>query len=167
MLLQQLAANSEKNPAFPLDSLVAMTEGSIGFWLQNALQNALLDEGIEKNVASVVTQVVVDKNDPAFVNLSKPIGPFYSEEEAKAEAEKSGATFKEDAGRGWRKVVASPKPVDIKEIETIRTLLNQGQVVVAAGGGGIPVVKEDNGHLTGVEAVIDKDFASQRFGRVG
>ena len=159
LLLQQLAADSEKNPAFPLDSLVAMTEGSIGFWLQNALQNALLDEGIEKNVASVVTQVVVDKNDPAFVNLSKPIGPFYSEEEAKAEAEKSGATFKEDAGRGWRKVVASPKPVDIKEIETIRTLLNQGQVVVAAGGGGIPVV---NGYLTGVEAVIDKDFASQR-----
>ncbi len=161
LLLQHLAADSEKNPAFPLDSLVAMTEGSIGFWLQNALQNALLDEGIEKNVASVVTQVVVDKNDPAFVNLSKPIGPFYSEEEAKAEAEKSGATFKEDAGRGWRKVVASPKPVDIKEIETIRTLLNQGQVVVAAGGGGIPVIKEDNGHLTGVEAVIDKDFASQ------
>ena len=162
LLLQHLAADSEKNPAFPLDSLVAMTEGSIGFWLQNALQNALLDEGINKNVASVVTQVVVDKNDPAFVNLSKPIGPFYSEEEAKAEAEKSGATFKEDAGRGWRKVVASPKPVDIKEIETIRTLLNQGQVVVAAGGGGIPVVKEENGHLTGVEAVIDKDFAAER-----
>jgi len=148
LLLQHLAANSEKNPAFPLDSLVAMTEGSIGFWLQNALQNALLDEGIDKNVASVVTQVVVDKNDPAFVNLSKPIGPFYSEEEAKAEAEKSGATFKEDAGRGWRKVVASPKPVDIKEIDTIRTLLNDGQ--------------ENNGHLSGVEAVIDKDFASQR-----
>ena len=130
LLLQHLAADSEKNPAFPLDSLVAMTEGSIGFWLQNALQNALLDEGIEKDVASVVTQVVVDKNDPAFVNLSK--------------------------------VVASPKPVDIKEIETIRTLLNAGQVVVAAGGGGIPVIKEDNGHLAGVEAVIDKDFASQR-----
>jgi len=162
LLLQHLAANSEKNPAFPLDSLVAMTEGSIGYWLQNALQNALLEEGIEKDVASVVTQVVVDKNDPAFVNLSKPIGPFYSEEEAKAEAEKSGATFKEDAGRGWRKVVASPKPVDIKEINTIRTLLNDGQVVVAAGGGGIPVVKEADGSLTGVEAVIDKDFASQR-----
>lgn len=161
LLLQHLAADSEKNPAFPLDSLVAMTEGSIGYWLQNALQNALLEEGIEKDVASVVTQVVVDKNDPAFVNLSKPIGPFYSEEEAKAEAEKSGATFKEDAGRGWRKVVASPKPVDIKEINTIRTLLNDGQVVVAAGGGGIPVVKEANGSLTGVEAVIDKDFASQ------
>ena len=132
LLLQHLAANSEKNPAFPLDSLVAITE------------------------------VVVDKNDPAFVNLSKPIGPFYSEEEAKAEAEKTGATFKEDAGRGWRKVVASPKPVDIKEINTIRTLLNDGQVVVAAGGGGIPVVKEADGSLSGVEAVIDKDFASQR-----
>ena len=162
LLLQHLAANSEKNPAFPLDSLVAMTEGSIGYWLQNALQNALHEEGIKKDVASVVTQVVVDKNDPAFVNLSKPIGPFYSEEEAKAEAEKSGATFKEDAGRGWRKVVASPKPVDIKEINTIRTLLNDGQVVVAAGGGGIPVVKEADGSLSGVEAVIDKDFASQR-----
>ena len=162
LLLQHLAANSEKNPAFPLDSLVAMTEGSIGYWLQNALQNALLEEGIEKDVASVVTQVVVDKNDPAFINLSKPIGPFYSEEEAKAEAEKSGATFKEDAGRGWRKVVASPKPADIKEINTIRTLLNDGQVVVAAGGGGIPVVKEADGSLSGVEAVIDKDFASQR-----
>ena len=137
LLLQHLAADSEKNPAFPLDSLVAMTEGSIGYWLQNALQNALREEGIEKEVASVVTQVVVDKKDPAFTNLSKPIGPFYTEEEAKAEAEKSGATFKEDAGRGWRKVVASPKPVGIKEIETIRTLINAGHVVVAAGGGGI------------------------------
>ena len=162
LLLQHLAADSEKNPAFPLDSLVAMTEGSIGFWLQNALQNALLDEGIDKNVASVVTQVVVDKNDPAFVNLSKPIGPFYSEEEAKAEAEKSGATFKEDAGRGWRKVVASPKPIHIKEIDSIRALLNAGQVVIAAGGGGIPVIENENGYLSGVEAVIDKDFASQR-----
>ena len=101
LLLQHLAADSEKNPAFPLDSLVAMTEGSIGYWLQNALQNALREEGIEKEVASVVTQVVVDKKDPAFTNLSKPIGPFCTEEEAKAEAEKSGATFKEDAGRGW------------------------------------------------------------------
>lgn len=162
LLLQHLAADSEKNPAFPLDSLVAMTEGSIGFWLQQALQNALLKEGIDKPVASVVTQVVVDKNDPAFVNLSKPIGPFYSEEEAKAEAERTGATFKEDSGRGWRKVVASPKPVSIKEIDTIRTLIDAGQVVVAAGGGGIPVIENEDGTLRGVEAVIDKDFASQK-----
>lgn len=161
LLLQQLAADSEKNPAFPLDSLVAMTEGSIGYWLQNALQNALLEEGIKKDVASVVTQVLVDKQDPAFENLTKPIGPFYTEEEAKAEAEKTGATFKEDSGRGWRKVVASPKPVGIKEINTIRALIDNGQIVVAAGGGGIPVVQED-GRLSGVEAVIDKDFASER-----
>lgn len=162
LLLQHLAADSEKNPAFPLDSLVAMTEGSIGFWLQQALQNALLKEGINKPVASVVTQVVVDKNDQAFVNLTKPIGPFYSEEEAKAEADRTGATFKEDSGRGWRKVVASPKPVAIKEIETIKTLIDAGQVVVAAGGGGIPVVENEDGSLRGVEAVIDKDFASQK-----
>lgn len=161
LLLQHLKANSEKNPAFPLDSLVAMTEGSIGFWLQNALENALVDANIEKNVASVVTQVIVDKDDPAFADPSKPIGPFYSEEEAKAESEKTGATFKEDAGRGWRKVVASPKPIGIKEINSIRTLLNDGQIVIAAGGGGIPVIENENGYLDGVEAVIDKDFASQ------
>lgn len=161
LLLQNLAADSEKNPAFPLDSLVAMTEGSIGFWLQNALENELTKEGIEKEVASVITQVVVDKADPAFENLSKPIGPFYTEEEAKAEAAKTGATFKEDSGRGWRKVVASPKPVGIKEIGAIRTLLEAGGVVIAAGGGGVPVIQEEDGTLTGVEAVIDKDFASQ------
>ncbi|HFI0194882.1 TPA: carbamate kinase [Streptococcus suis] len=160
LLLQNLAADSEKNPAFPLDSLVAMTEGSIGFWLQNALENELVKEGIKKDVASVVTQVIVDKADPAFENLTKPIGPFYTEEEAKAEAEKTGATFKEDAGRGWRKVVASPKPIGIKEIGTIRTLLDAREVIIAAGGG-IPVIEEADGTLTGVEAVIDKDFASQ------
>lgn len=161
LLLQNLAADSDRNPAFPLDSLVAMTEGSIGFWLQNALENELSKEGIEKEVVSLVTQVIVDKNDPAFVNLTKPIGPFYSEEEAKIESEKTGAIFKEDAGRGWRKVVASPKPVGIKEIGTIRILLDADAVVVAAGGGGIPVIQEEDGTLTGVEAVIDKDFASQ------
>lgn len=138
-----------------------MTEGSIGFWLQNALENELAKEGIDKEVASLVTQVIVDKEDPAFQNLTKPIGPFYTEEEAKLESEKTGATFKEDAGRGWRKVVASPKPIGIKEIGTIRTLLQSGAIVVAAGGGGIPVVREEDGTLTGVEAVIDKDFASQ------
>lgn len=160
LLLQNLAADSEKNPAFPLDSLVAMTEGSIGFWLQNALVNELKKEKIEKEVISIVTQVIVDKKDPAFDNLTKPIGPFYSEEDAKLESEKTRATFKEDSGRGWRKVVASPKPIGIQEIETIKTLLNSGEIVIAAGGGGIPVVEEE-GSLVGVEAVIDKDFASQ------
>lgn len=162
LLLQHLAAASDKNPAFPLDSLVAMTEGSIGFWLQNALQNELHDVGIEKGVASIVTQVIVDRDDTAFAHPSKPIGPFYSEEEAHEEIQKTGATFKEDAGRGWRKVVASPKPVDIQEIDAIRTLIDHGQIVIAAGGGGIPVVKDEERNLHGVEAVIDKDFASQR-----
>ncbi|MGF3066031.1 carbamate kinase [Facklamia sp. P12945] len=161
LLLQNIAADSEKNPAFPLDSLVAMTEGSIGYWLQNAMQNELNKLGIDKPVVSLVTQVIVDKNDPAFDNLSKPIGPFYSEEEAKQQMAETDASFKEDAGRGWRKVVASPKPVAIKEVDSINTLVNAGNVVVATGGGGIPVL-EDNGQLVGVEAVIDKDFASQK-----
>lgn len=161
LLLQNIAADSEKNPAFPLDSLVAMTEGSIGFWLQNAMQNELTKAGIDKSVATVVTQVLVDKEDPAFENPTKPIGPFYSEEEAKAEMEKSNDTFKEDAGRGWRKVVPSPKPKGIKEIEAIQTLIDNKQLVIAGGGGGIPVVEATDGTLEGVEAVIDKDFASQ------
>ena len=138
-----------------------MTEGSIGFWLQNALENELSKEGINKEVISVVTQVIVDKDDPAFEAPSKPIGPFYTEEDAQLESEKTGATFKEDAGRGWRKVVASPKPMDIKEIVTIKTLLDAGEIVVAGGGGGIPVIQDTDGSLRGVEAVIDKDFASQ------
>lgn len=161
LLLQNIAADSEKNPAFPLDSLVAMTEGSIGFWLQNAMQNELTKADIDKSVATVVTQVLVDKEDPAFENPTKPIGPFYSEEEAKAEMEKSNDTFKEDAGRGWRKVVPSPKPKGIKEIEAIQTLIDNKQLVIAGGGGGIPVVETTDGTLEGVEAVIDKDFASQ------
>lgn len=161
LLLQNLAADSDKNPALPLDTLVAMTEGSIGFWLQNALENELSKEGINKEVISVVTQVIVDKDDPAFKAPSKPIGPFYTEEDAQLESEKTGVTFKEDAGRGWRKVVASPKPVDIKEIATIKTLLDAGEIVVAGGGGGIPVIQDTDGSLRGVEAVIDKDFASQ------
>ena len=160
LLLQNLAANSEKNPALPLDSLVAMTEGSIGFWLQNAMQNALSEAGIDKEVVSLVTQVLVDQDDPAFENPSKPIGPFYTKEEAEQEALKTGDTYKEDAGRGWRKVVASPKPLTVNGIKTIKTLLDAGEIVIAAGGGGIPVIRE-NGHLKGVEAVIDKDFASE------
>lgn len=162
LLLQNIEADSEKNPAFELDSLVAMTEGSIGYWLQNALQNELKKLNINKSVASVVTQVIVDKNDDAFVNPTKPIGPYYSEEDAKIEMDKSNSVFKEDAGRGWRKVVASPKPVDIKEIDVIKTLIENKHVVIAGGGGGVPVIKNNDHTLEGVEAVIDKDFASQK-----
>lgn len=161
LLLQHLAADSEKNPAFPLDSLVAMTEGSIGYWLQKAMQKELKRLAIEKPVVSLITQVIVDQADPAFTNLSKPIGPFYTEEEARALMEKSGDQYKEDAGRGWRKVVASPKPIAIKEIDSIATLVEAGHIVIATGGGGVPVIETEDG-LQGVEAVIDKDFASQK-----
>lgn len=162
LLLQNIAADSEKNPAFELDTLVAMTEGSIGYWLQIAMENALQKRQIAKSVGTVVTQVVVDKEDPAFKTPSKPIGPFYTEEEAKAEMAKSDATFVEDAGRGWRKVVPSPKPVDLPEIDFIQTLIDNGHVAICAGGGGVPVYRDEKGQLAGVEAVIDKDFASEK-----
>lgn len=162
LLLQQAAADSKKNPAMPLDTCVAMTEGSIGFWLQNALVNELQARGIQKDVAAIVTQVIVSKDDPAFNHPTKPIGPFLTEQEANEQARETGATFKEDSGRGWRKVVPSPKPVGIKEVNTVKALIDAGTVVITAGGGGIPVVEDPKTkQLTGVEAVIDKDFASQ------
>lgn len=161
LLLQQAAGDSPKNPAMPLDTCVAMTQGSIGYWLQNALKKKLKDLRIDKEVASVVTQVKVDAADPAFTNLSKLIGPFYSEAEKLELEAKSQDQFVEDAGRGYRKVVASPKPVDIVEAKVIKTLVDNDVVTIAVGGGGIPVVETD-GHLAGVEAVIDKDFASAK-----
>lgn len=161
LLLQQAAAHSEKNPAMPLDTCVGMTEGSIGYWLQNAMGNILAEKGIKRPVVSLVTQVVVDAKDPAFVNLTKPIGPFLTEEEAEKASEETGDTYKEDSGRGYRKVVASPKPVRIHEIDVVKSLVEQDVVVIAAGGGGIPVIEKE-GQLVGVEAVIDKDFASQK-----
>ncbi|MFS7260128.1 carbamate kinase [Carnobacterium divergens] len=161
LLLQQAAANSEKNPAMPLDTCVAMTEGSIGYWMQNALNSALLKRHIDKDVVALVTQVIVDEKDPAFANPTKPIGPFLTEEEAKIEMQASGATFKEDAGRGWRKVVASPKPISIKEYRVVNHLVESGVLTISVGGGGIPVIEKE-AELVGVEAVIDKDFASQK-----
>ena len=162
LLLQQTAADSYDNPALPLDTLVAMTEGSISYWLQNALINELRKQSIDKEVVSMVTEVLVSAEDPAFDHPCKPIGPFLSEEEAYLQEKMTGATYKVDAGRGWRKVVASPKPIAIQEIATIKSLLNTGAVVITAGGGGIPVIEDPKTkELMGVEAVIDKDFASQ------
>ncbi|MDE1547650.1 carbamate kinase [Jeotgalibaca caeni] len=161
LLLQQKAADSEKNPALPVDSCVAMTQGSIGFWLQNAMRQALNEQHIEKQVVSLVTQVVVDGNDPAFKKPTKPIGPFLSEEEAKEEMEKGNGVFMEDAGRGWRKVVPSPKPQSIVEYPVVESLTNADVVTISAGGGGIPVVASEGGYQ-GVEAVIDKDFAAAK-----
>ncbi|WP_277295981.1 carbamate kinase [Streptococcus hyointestinalis] len=162
LFLQQAASDSEKNPALPLDTLVAMTQGSIGFWMENALNNELLEQGIDKDVATIMTEVIVSADDPAFDNPTKPIGPFLSEEEAKEQMEKTGASFKEDAGRGWRKVVPSPKPIGIKDAKVIQSLVDSGVVVIAAGGGGVPVVQNPvTKKMEGIEAVIDKDFASQ------
>jgi carbamate kinase len=161
LLLQQAIAQSDKNPALSLDTCVAMTQGSIGYWLQNTMHEAMVEAGLNKQVASVVTQVVVDENDPAFTNPTKPIGPFFSQEEAEKAAEENGETYVEDAGRGYRKVVPSPKPQTIVEYPIIKTLIENGYVTISAGGGGIPVKKVANVY-EGVEAVIDKDFASAK-----
>jgi carbamate kinase len=147
-----------KTPSLPMSVCVAMSQGYIGYDLQNALREELLERGLNIPVSTLISQVVVDKNDPAFENPTKPIGAFYTKEEAD-EMAKQGHVLKEDAGRGYRRVVASPKPVDIVEKETVRTLLSAGQIVIAVGGGGIPVVREGN-HLKGASAVVDKDFAS-------
>lgn len=147
-----------KFPYMPLSMCVAMSQAYIGYDLQNALKEEYLNRGINKSVTSIITQVIVDKNDPAFENPTKPIGPFMSEEEAE-DARKRGMIVVEDSGRGYRRVVASPKPKDIVEIDTVKTLIEAGEVVIACGGGGIPVIKEGN-NLKGVGAVIDKDFAS-------
>ena len=149
-------------PAMPFDVCGAMSQGMIGYHIQQALGNLLRKRGVNAQVASVVTQVVVDKNDPLFQNPSKPIGPFYTEAEAKAIADEKGYVMKEDAGRGWRRVVASPMPIEIAELEAVKHLVDKGFIVVTVGGGGIPVLKEADGRLVGTAAVIDKDLASEK-----
>ncbi len=204
----EAAAKTEAHsPMLPMSVCVALSQGYIGYDLQNALREELLSRGINKPVATLVTQVEVDANDPAFLNPTKPIGSFFTEQEAELREEllsrginkpvatlvtqvevdandpaflnptkpigsffteqeaeqltKQGYTLKEDAGRGYRRVVASPKPVDIIEKETVKALVDAGQVVITVGGGGIPVIREGN-HLRGASAVIDKDWASAR-----
>jgi len=143
----------------PLDYCGADTQGAIGYMIQKALRNELAKLGIDKQTVTIVTQVKVDSDDPAFMNPSKPIGSFLDESTAR-ERIAEGQVFVEDAGRGWRRVVPSPKPIDIIEVEAIKRLIRAGMIVVAVGGGGIPVVEKERGQLRGVEAVIDKDFAS-------
>ncbi len=144
----------------PLDSCVADTQGSIGYLLQKALYNEAIKIGLSLPVATVITQVEVDKDDAAFANPTKPIGLFMDEKEAKNRLEKDGWSILEDSGRGYRRVVASPKPKAIVELETIKTLIDNNITVIAVGGGGIPVVKTADNSLKGCEAVIDKDLAS-------
>lgn len=162
IILHEEAINTEKTPTMPVDVAGAMSQGQIGYWLQNALRNQLEQLKIKKPIASIVTQVLVSKDDPAFKNPSKPIGPFYTEEEAKKLAKTRGITVKEDAGRGWRKVVPSPMPLSIIESDLIKIAIGNGAVIVAGGGGGIPVCYDQHGRLTGLEAVIDKDFAAEK-----
>lgn len=143
----------------PLDSCGADTQGAIGYQISQALDNTLAARGIQKRISAIVTRTRVDKEDPAFQHPTKPIGPFYTEQQARERQRKDGWQMVEDAGRGFRRVVASPRPLEILEASAIRTLLKNGFVVVAAGGGGIPVIRE-NGSLRGSQAVIDKDLAS-------
>lgn len=155
---------SHKNinsPEMPFAECGAMSQGYIGYHLQQSIQKELAKRNINKNCATIITQVEVDKNDRAFENPTKPIGSFYTEEEAKAISEEKGYVMKEDAGRGYRRVVASPKPIKIVEIMTIHDLIEKGNIVIACGGGGIPVVKGKDGY-EGVDAVIDKDRTSAR-----
>ena len=157
-----LAFNNENVPDMPFPECGAMSEGYIGYHIQNAIDNRLNELGIHRPVSTIITQVVVDKNDPMFDNPTKPIGKFYSQAESEEIVAKTGYIFKEDAGRGYRRVVASPLPIDIVEKESIRQLVENKHVVICAGGGGIPVIKNDDGSLTGVAAVIDKDYASAK-----
>lgn len=161
LLLQQQAANSAKNPAMPLDTCVAMTQGSIGYWMQNEMSRVLHENGVNRTVVSLVTQVCVDANDPAFSNPTKPIGPFLTKEEADAASSKDSCIYKEDSGRGYRKVVPSPRPVGIVECDAVVKLIENNVITISCGGGGVPVVLTENGY-DGVEAVIDKDLASEK-----
>jgi carbamate kinase len=144
----------------PLDYCGADTQGAIGYMFQKALDNEFKRRGLQKEAATVITQTVVNKEDPAFKHPTKPIGTFMDETEAKSRADKDGWTVVEDAGRGWRRVVPSPLPESIVEADVIQTLINAGIIVVGVGGGGIPVIINDEGDIEGVEAVIDKDFGS-------
>ena len=161
-LAMSTAANAKAIKSdMPFPECGAMSQGYIGYHLQNSIQNELSARGIKKSVATVVTQVLVDENDPAFQHPTKPIGAFYSKEEADKIAAEKGYTMIEDAGRGYRQVVPSPKPVDVVEKEMVNTLIDAGHVVITVGGGGIPVIEKE-GKLLGVPAVIDKDFASAK-----
>jgi carbamate kinase len=154
------ASKAINTELMPMSVCVAMSQGYIGYDLQNALHEELLNRGVEKTVATIVTQTLVDANDPAFKDPTKPIGSFYTKEEADKLIAK-GENVKEDAGRGYRRVVASPKPIGVIEYEAVRAMLDAGQVPISVGGGGIPVTKEGN-HLKGAPAVVDKDFASAK-----
>jgi len=158
ILRVELAA--EKAPILPLGICVADTEGGMGYMIEQSLQNRLRQEGIDRPVVTIISQVVVDRNDPQFANPTKYIGQFYNEEQARHFEQSRGWKMKEDADRGWRRVVPSPQPIAVVEAETIKSLIDSGTIVITVGGGGIPVSVDNEGNYEGVDAVIDKDFAS-------
>ena len=160
IVLHEEAIDTPSVPTTPLHSCVAMTQGMIGFWLQKALLEELRRAKIKKHAVCIVTQVEVSPQDEAFRNPTKPIGPFYSQGEAQQIKAQKGYILKEDSGRGWRRVVPSPKPVDIIETEIVKQLVKLGDIVIAAGGGGVAIKRNKNGTYTGVDGVIDKDFAA-------
>ena len=162
----EIAAKAEGMHEVPLDVCGADSQGAIGYALQQNLQNELYRRGIKKHVATVVTQVLVDKNDPAFKNPSKPIGSFMDENEAKRREKEMNWNIVEDAGRGWRRVVASPLPKEVVELDAVQTLIDAGIIVVTVGGGGIPVIDAGDHEYQGVAAVIDKDYASSLLARL-
>ncbi|MGA2614599.1 MAG: carbamate kinase [Spirochaetia bacterium] len=161
----EIAHRVEGMHEVPLDVCGADTQGAIGYELQQALQNQLYHRGVNKNVATIITQVLVDQSDPAFANPSKPIGGFMDEAEAERRRRELGWAVVEDAGRGWRRVVPSPLPKEIVEMDSIRAVMDDGITVIAAGGGGIPVVDVGSGEYRGVAAVIDKDYACSLLAR--
>lgn len=156
----EIAAKAEGMHEVPLDVCGADSQGAIGYSLQQTLQNELFHRKINKNVATVITQVLVDREDKAFKNPTKPIGGFMDEAEAKRREKEMSWNVVEDAGRGWRRVVASPLPKEVVELDTVKTLINSGIIVITVGGGGIPVIDDGSGNYLGVAAVIDKDYAS-------
>lgn len=162
LLLQQINSDSIKNPAMPLDTVGGMTQGELGFWLSNALDKALMEKQIDSQVATIVTRTVVDSKDEAFLKPTKPIGPFYLHEDL-ADIYKKNPDWQmiEDSGRGYRRVVSSPKPINIVEANVIKKIVNSGVTLIAAGGGGIPVLIKNHEYV-GVEAVIDKDFSAAK-----
>ncbi len=164
-ILRRSEIGMSEVPPIPMDYATSNTQGSIGYMFQRALRNDFRRRGIEREVVALITQTLVDKNDPAFDTPTKPIGPHLDEATARQRAAEQGWVVKEDSGRGWRRVVPSPLSLAIIEIEVIRSLLGQGTVVIACGGGGLPVFEDENGDLMRVEAVIDKDHASSLLAR--
>ncbi|MBN8658553.1 MAG: carbamate kinase [Anaerolineae bacterium] len=161
----EIAAKTAGMHEVPLDVCGADSQGAIGYAIQQNLQNILYQRGIKKKVVTVITQTLVDKNDPAFSKPAKPIGSFMEKEEAERRQQEQGWSVVEDAGRGWRRVVASPQPKEIVELETVQTLLEKGIITITVGGGGIPVIDPGDGNYEGIAAVVDKDYASSLLAR--